>query len=250
MELSLEILSWLFVAALVAGFIDTLAGGGGLITIPALLLAGVAPLEALATNKLQSVFGVATASATLFRRRLLVWQEMRALFFAALAGSALGAASVQLINPQMLDWVIPLVLLLIAAYYLLAPKAGDLETRPRIRALTYQRFWVPVIGFYDGMFGPGTGSFFATSAVALRGYTLLDATVRAKFLNLATNLAALAVFALGGELVWSIGLVMLVGQALGAWLGTQAVLKGGSRLIRPLLVTTCVLMLIRYFWTG
>ncbi|SFX61832.1 TSUP family transporter [Marinospirillum alkaliphilum] len=249
MELANEVLLLLFLAAFVAGFIDTLAGGGGLITIPALLLAGVAPLEALATNKLQSVFGVMTASLTLLRRRLLVWSEMRGLFLAALIGSALGAASVQLVNPAALDFVIPLVLAGIAVYYLLAPKAGDVETCPRLKEKTFQMLVVPSIGFYDGMFGPGTGSFFATAGVALRGLDLIKATVRAKLLNFATNLAAVVVFAAGGHMLWKVGAVMLIGQAAGAWLGTHAVIRGGSRLIRPLLVTVCLVMLARYFLT-
>ena len=248
MELSNEVLLLLLLAAFVAGFIDTLAGGGGLITIPALLLAGVAPLEALATNKLQSVFGVLTASLTLLRRRLLIWSEMRGLFLAALIGSALGAASVQFVNPAALDFVIPLVLAGIAVYYLLAPKAGDLETQPRLHEKSFRLLVVPVIGFYDGMFGPGTGSFFSTAGVALRGLDLIKATIRAKILNLATNLAAVLVFAAGGHMLWKVGAVMLVGQMAGAWLGTHAVIRGGSRLIRPLLVTVCLVMLARYFF--
>lgn len=247
MELTNEVLLLLLLAAFVAGFIDTLAGGGGLITIPALLLVGVAPLEALATNKLQSVFGVLTASLTLLRRRLLIWSEMRGLFLAALIGSALGAASVQFINPAALDFVIPLVLAGIALYYLLAPKAGDLETQPRLQEKSYRLFVVPGIGFYDGMFGPGTGSFFSTAGVALRGLDLIKATIRAKILNLATNLAAVLVFAAGGHMLWKVGAVMLVGQMAGAWLGTHAVIRGGSRLIRPLLVTVCLVMLARYY---
>lgn len=248
MEVTYEVFAWLFLAAFLAGFIDTLAGGGGLITIPALLLAGAAPLEALATNKVQSVFGVLTASLTLLKRKLLIWSEMRGLFLAALIGSALGAGSVHWVNPDVLNWVIPLVLAGIAFYYLFAPKAGDVSTLPRITEPLYRQLIVPSIGFYDGMFGPGTGSFFATSAVALRGYNLLDATVRAKLLNLATNLAACIIFIMGGQVLWLLGLVMLTGQILGAWLGTQAVMRGGSRLIKPLLVTVCLVMLARYFW--
>lgn len=247
MELAPEILLLLFAAAFVAGFIDILAGGGGLITIPALLLAGVPPLQALATNKLQGMFGVLTATLTLLRRRLLVWREIRGLFLAALAGSALGAALVQQINPAALDLVIPVVLGGIACYYLLAPRAGNLATSPRLQERTYRLLVVPAIGFYDGMFGPGTGSFFSTAGVALRGLDLVQATVRAKPLNLATNLAAVVVFVAGGQVLWTVGLVMLVGQALGAWLGTHAVIRGGSRLIRPVLVTVCLVMLVRYF---
>ena len=249
MELSVEILLLLLAAAFVAGFVDTLAGGGGLITIPALLLAGVPPLQALATNKLQSVFGVLTASVTLWRKGWLDWRSMQGLFWLAFVGSGLGTLTVQQVNPQALDWVVPIVLAAIAFYYLLSPTAGDLETQPRISDRLYRRVVVPLIGAYDGMFGPGTGSFFATSAVALRGLDLVKATVQAKLLNFATNLAAVIFFALGGHMLWLIGLVMLCGQALGAWLGAQVVLRGGSRLIRPLLVVVCLLMLLRYLFS-
>ncbi|WP_245686126.1 TSUP family transporter [Terasakiispira papahanaumokuakeensis] len=247
-DLSMDVVVMLGFVALVAGFIDTLAGGGGLITIPALLLAGVPPLQALATNKIQAVAGTFTSTSTLLRRRLLRWSQVRALFVSALLGSAVGALCVQFIDANSLDIIIPVVLGAIALYYLLAPRAGDVDTVPRVGPAFYRFCVVPVIGFYDGMFGPGTGSFFSTAGVALRGQALVKATLNAKVMNFATNLAAVLVFVFSGHVVWLAGLSMMLGQACGAWLGTHAVVLGGTRLIKPILVSVCLVMLGRYFW--
>jgi uncharacterized membrane protein YfcA len=246
--LSPEILAVLFSAALVAGFVDTLAGGGGLITIPVLLLAQVPPLHALATNKLQGSFGSFTASLMVLRRRLVRWSEMRILFVCSLIGAAIGAYAVQFVDAQTLDIVIPVVLVGIALYFVLAPNAGAIEKKPRVNEAAYRGAVVPGIGFYDGMFGPGTGSFFSLAGVALRGHTLLTATAQAKVLNFASNIASLAVFIAGGKVLWVAGAAMVAGQVIGAWGGSHAMVRGGTRLIRPMIVTVCVVMLGRYAW--
>ncbi|MEC4720621.1 TSUP family transporter [Noviherbaspirillum sp. CPCC 100848] len=246
--LSPEILAGLFAAAAIAGFVDAIAGGGGLITIPVLLLAQVPPLHALATNKLQSSFGSLTASLMVLRRRLVRWSQMRRLFVCSLIGSAFGAFAVQFVSAQTLDIVIPIVLVSIAMYFLLAPNAGAVERKPRVNEAAYQGVVVPGIGFYDGMFGPGTGSFFSLAGVALRGHTLLTATAQAKVLNFASNVASLAVFVAGGKVLWTAGAAMVAGQILGAWGGSHAMVRGGTKLIRPMIVTVCVIMLGRYLW--
>lgn len=246
--LSPEILAGLFVAAAIAGFVDAIAGGGGLITIPVLLLAQVPPLHALATNKLQGSFGSLTASLMVLRRRLVRWSEMRRLFVCSLIGSGLGAFAVQFVHAQTLDIVIPVVLVVIATYFLLAPNAGALERKPRLNHAAYQGVVVPGIGFYDGMFGPGTGSFFSLAGVALRGHNLLTATAQAKVLNFASNIASLVVFIAGGKVLWTAGAAMVAGQVLGAWGGSHAMVRGGTRLIRPMIVTVCAVMLGRYLW--
>lgn len=246
--LSPETLAMLFVAATVAGFVDTIAGGGGLITIPMLLLAQVPPLHALATNKLQGSFGSLTAASMMVRRGLVRLSDMRVLFLCSLAGAALGAFAVQFVHTDTLDVVIPVVLTCIALYFLLAPNAGVLDSRPRIKPGTYQSMVVPGIGFYDGMFGPGTGSFFSLAGVSLRGQNLVTATAHAKVLNFASNVASLMVFIVGGKVLWTIGAAMIAGQVIGAWFGAHAVVRGGTRLIRPVIVTVCFVMLGRYLW--
>jgi uncharacterized protein len=246
--LSPEMLVLLVVAAAVAGFLDAIAGGGGLITLPVLLLAQVPPLHALATNKLQGSFGSLTASLMVVRRGLVRWSEIRTLFFASLLGAAVGAFAVQFVRASTLDVAIPLVLVCIALYFLLAPNAGAIDRRPRMGSASYGKMVVPGIGFYDGMFGPGAGSFFSMAGVALRGQNLVTATAHAKLLNFASNVAALAVFIAGGKVLWTVGAAMVAGQVFGAWCGSHAMVRGGARLIRPVIVAVCLVMLGRYLW--
>lgn len=246
--IGLRMLGVLFFAAMVAGFVDTVAGGGGLITLPMLLLAQVPPVHALATNKLQGCFGTMTSSYAMLRRRLVRWSGVRGLFAASLIGAALGTLAVQHIHEQALDVAIPVVLVVIGLYFLLAPGAGDIDRCPRIGEGSYRNAVVPFIGFYDGFFGPGTGSFFSLAGVSLRGQSLVRATANAKLLNFASNVASLTIFAVGGKVLWLVGGVMVVGQVLGAWLGSHAVVRGGARLIRPLIVLMCTAMVLRYAW--
>ncbi|HYD59593.1 MAG TPA: TSUP family transporter [Noviherbaspirillum sp.] len=246
--LSPEILAMLFGAAAIAGFVDAIAGGGGLITIPVLLLAQVPPIQALATNKLQASSGSLTASMMVIRRGLVKVPEVRTLFICSLIGSVMGAFAVQFVNAKTLDVLIPIVLVSIALYFLLAPNAGAVDKKPRLNRGAYQGVVVPGIGFYDGMFGPGTGSFFSLAGVALRGQNLITATANAKVLNFASNIASLAVFIFGGKVIWTAGGAMILGQVIGAWGGSHAMVRGGTKLIRPMIVTVCVVMLGRYLW--
>lgn len=237
----------LFGAATLAAFVDAIAGGGGLITLPALLVAGVSPLGAIGTNKAQSVFGSGTASVTLLRKRVVTAREVAPSVWRSAVGAAFGAAAVQQLDTDALDIAIPLVLLLIGGYFLFVPAAGEFESTPRMSVSAYRNTVVPGIGAYDGVLGPGTGSFFAVSGVALRGLRLVKATAVAKTLNFASNGAALVVFIIGGEVVWKAAIVMMGGQILGGFVGAHTMVRGGTRLIRPLVVATSVAMLIRFF---
>lgn len=243
-----DTLALLGLVGLVAGFIDTIAGGGGLITLPSLLLVPLPPLQALATNKLQGCFGTLTAATTMLAKRQVTPAEVWRPFLCALLGSAVGTFAVQRLAPEALDAAIPLILIGIALYMLLAPKAGEVDGKPRLGAGVYRAVVVPLIGFYDGFFGPGTGSFYSVAGVALRGHNLITATAFAKVLNCATNLASLAVFIWGGKVAWVVGGVMAVGQITGAYAGSHAVIRGGTRLIRPLIVLMCLAMTARYLW--
>lgn len=242
-------LGLLFVAALVAGFVDSIAGGGGLITMPALLLAGASPVAAIGTNKSQSVFGTAVASATVLRREIVTVAEVRPMFIRSMAGSAFGAIVVQQIDPSAFDVIVPVVIALIGGYFLLAPSPGQTERPPRLSTNRFGNAVVPLIGFYDGFFGPGTGSFFALSGVALRGLQLVKATALAKTLNLASNLAAIAIFIVGGQVLWSATVVMMFAQLVGASVGARTMISGGARLIRPMVVVVSGAMLISWFRT-
>lgn len=242
-----EILALLFLAALVAGFIDALAGGGGLITLPALLLAQVPPVAALATNKLQASFGTLAASYRMLKSGLVTWRGIRALFLASLIGSVVGTVLVQQLEAGVLDVVIPVILICIALYYLFVPNVTD-AAEPRVSETLYRRTVAPLIGFYDGFFGPGTGSLFAFSRNALRGDSLRDSTARAKLMNFASNIASLVVFAVSGQVVWLVGAVMILGSFTGATVASHMIVRGNTQWIRPLLVIMCLAMAGRTIW--
>lgn len=248
MDFAVETLLFLFFAATVAGFMDTLAGGGGLITIPALVVSGVPPLAALGTNKLQSSFGSGTSSFLLFKRKKIQWRELRPMMIAAFLGSVIGTVIVQFIDAKVLGFMIPLVLVIIAAYFITAPYLKLESTEPRMSAVRYQKTVVPAIGVYDGMFGPGTGSFLAVAGVSLRGLELINATAIAKPLNFATNIASLIVFIFAGQIMWLAGLTMIIGQMLGAWMGSHYLFKVNPKVLRILIVTICMIMLGQYWY--
>ena len=242
----MESLVFLFFAALVASFIDTLAGGGGLITIPALIMTGIPPLFALGTNKLQSSIGSGTASFMMFKTGKAKWPSVKYLMLAAFIGALLGTISVQFIDAEALNFVIPVVLLLIAIYFLFGPRLQEVSSCPRISEKNYARYVIPLIGWYDGMFGPGTGSFFALSGVSLKGQGLIDATATAKTLNFSTNIASLLIFLIAGKVIWIAGFTMMFGQFIGAMCGSMCLLRINPRFLRILVVAMCLVMLAKY----
>ena len=244
--LSIDLLLVLFLIAIIAGFIDTLAGGGGLITMPALLISGVPPLAALGTNKLQGSVGTATSTIMMLKHRRIHWHEVKHLMLFAFIGSALGSITVQFINVDILSFVIPVVLLAIAIYFVISPVPNEDNLEPRLSNKIYKYTVVPVIGWYDGMFGPGTGSFFSLAGVSLRGHSLISSTATAKALNFSTNIASLLVFMAAGQLVWNIGITMMLGQIIGAWLGSHSLLKIKPSYLRIIVVLMCISMLIKY----
>ncbi len=231
-----EVLLLLAGAAFVAGMVDAIAGGGGLITIPALVLAGLDPAAAVATNKLQGIFGTATATASYARAGHVdfgrLWPAALGAGLGALAGSlALGAVPTTWLSAAM-----PVVLVLVAIYFALSPSIRADSSRRRMHPAVFAFAVAPVIGFYDGVFGPGAGSFYLLGLATLVGLRLLPATGGTKLLNVASNGAALFVFALSGRIVWAAGFAMAVGTLAGAWCGSQLALRVGARLIRPALV--------------
>jgi hypothetical protein len=242
---SVDVLALLFLAALLAGFVDSIAGGGGLIALPALLWAGLGPLETLATNKAQAVFGSGTAALNFIHKGQV---DLRAAAFAVactFVGAALGALLVQYLDSAFLRRLIPLLLIGFALYFLRSPRVSDLDSRQRLSPIGFARTVGFGAGFYDGFFGPGTGTFFAMGYVALLGYNLRRATAHSKLLNLASNLAALLIFLPGGHIRWPVAAAMALGQLLGAWLGSHLVLRHGTALVRPVLVVSSLLISVK-----
>jgi len=230
---------WLYPAltavAVLTGFIDSIAGGGGLIMMPALLFAGIPPINALATNKLQSMFGTATACFNYARKGLVDWRSSMLSVVMIFVAAGAGVIVVQSVDTKLLALIIPLLLLAVAIYVLVSPRMNDDDAHHRVSANGYSPIGA-AIGFYDGFFGPGTGSFFTTTLVALRGLGLTRATGLTKLFNLTSNVAAVLLFALGGKMFWLLGFSMAAGAMLGGWIGSHTAMRFGARVIRPLLV--------------
>lgn len=239
----------LFVVALAAGFVDSIAGGGGLLTVPALLAAGLPPTTALATNKVQSTMGAFTAAATYTRGGAVRPRELAPPILTVLVGAAIGTLVLTRIDAARLEAVLPWLLLGVAGYVAARPRLGEVTTAARVRPRTYTLTVAPLIGAYDGFLGPGTGSFFAVTLVGLRGHDLTRATATTKVLNLTSNLTALAVFAIAGAPAWALGAVMALGQTIGAGLGARSVLRRGAGLVRPALVVISTALSIRLLLT-
>jgi uncharacterized protein len=234
--------------AVLTGFIDAIAGGGGLIMLPALLFSGVPPIQALATNKLQSVFGTAVATRNYARAGLVKWRDHKLSIALVFIGASAGVLVVQLIETAILNLLIPLLLVSVAIYVLVSPRMSDEDAHQRLG----ERGYAPVgglIGLYDGFFGPGTGTFFTTSLVALRGMGLTRATAVTKLLNFTSNVASVLFFALGGQMLWLLGLCMVAGAMLGGWLGSHSAIRFGAQLIRPLLVAISLGLTARLLWS-
>ncbi len=248
MEVDLVLLLGLFGVALVASCVDAIAGGGGLLSVPALLAAGLSPAQVLATNKLQSVFGSGTATFFYWRRGLLDLRQMASAIACTFIGALCGAALVQSLDGALMYRILPFLLVAFALFFVCSPSLSDRDRQRRIGPSLFALLIGTGVGFYDGFFGPGTGSFFVIAFVVLAGFSLTRATAHTKLLNWTSNLAALLLFSFGGAVVWKIGLVMACGQLIGARLGSRLVLAKGAGLVRPALVTVSLLMSLRLFW--
>jgi uncharacterized membrane protein YfcA len=244
-EVATHLALLLILAAFFAGFIDSIAGGGGLISVPALLLAGASPVEALATNKLQGTFGAGTAMLTYARAGHVRPQDQLGMAAISAAFGALGALVAHLIPAEVLRIIMPVVLIGVAAFFALKPGLSDDARAARVRPAVFAVTAVPLIAAYDGFFGPGTGSFFMMGFVLLAGYGVLKATAHTKMLNFASNIGSLLVFVFSGATWWWIGMAMAVAQVAGASLGARVAMRVGARVIKPLLVFTSSAMALR-----
>lgn len=240
-----DILLLLVIVAFCAGFVDSIAGGGGLITVPALLLAGFTPVEALGTNKLQGVFGSGSATISYASKGLVDLRRQLPSALLSGAGSVVGALVATIVPGDLLRSALPFLLIAIALYFAFKPRMDDIDRAERLPPFLLGITLVPLIGFYDGMFGPGAGSFFMLAFVSLAGYGVLKATAHTKLLNFASNIGGLAFFAVAGVVAWKIGLMMGVAQFLGARVGAQLAMKTGAKLIKPLLVIVCMALAVR-----
>ena len=222
----------LFSGALLAGFVDSIAGGGGIITVPLLMLAGIPPQLSIATNKLQAVFGSLTSMIRYRQGGLFSFRSLIPGIVATAIGAVIGAVAMQFIPTRILKIVILVVLPLVFLYTLLSPDMGKKESRAKIPKIPFYCSFGLLLGFYDGFFGPGTGSFWTLGIVLLLGLQLKNATGVTKVMNFCSNAVSLIVFLFLGKVLLLVGLVMGLGQLAGAWLGTHLVLKKGTFFIR------------------
>lgn len=244
-HITIELLGLLFGVAFVAGALDAIAGGGGLITLPALLLAGLPPTAALGTSKLQSTFGSVTATRAFAKRGLIDWKTAWPIAVAAGLAGLVGALCASLLSPRVLAALVPILLIVIAVYFGLSKALKHEDGPARLVLPAFAGFVAPLIGFYDGIFGPGAGAFYMVAIVTLLGYGVLKATAHTKLANAASNLGALALFIIKGVVIWPIGLAMAAGAFLGAQLGSRLAVRFGARLIKPLLVVISCAMAVK-----
>ena len=236
-------------ASLLAGLVDSIVGGGGLILVPALFATypTAAPATLFGTNKSASVWGTGIATVQYARRVQMRWPVMLPAALAALTGSFAGAWAVTQIDPGFLRRLLPFVLLAVLLYTLARKDLGRTHApRYALRRETLLACVIGlVIGWYDGFFGPGTGSFFIFLFVRLLGYDFLNASAAAKLLNVSTNLAAIALFAAKGHVWWHIGLVMAVANVAGSLIGTRLALKHGAGFVRGVFIVVVGVLILK-----
>jgi len=245
---ALKTIALLFMLALSAGVVDTIAGGGGLLIVPGLMVAGLDPVSALATNKLQAIFGTSSAAVCFWRKGKARVKDQ--VFPAAIAfGCAFcGAVSLSYLDPAFLTVAAPILLITIAFLALFKPDPGDVPRKARLSLMASSLTVIPLIGFYDGFFGPGTGAFFAMGGAIFLGLAVDEATIRAKFYNFASNFGGLVFFSWHGHTSWFYGAIMAVGAIIGGNIGAHLILTHGARLIRLVLVFVSLAISIKLLW--
>jgi hypothetical protein len=238
----------LAVVAFVAGFIDGIAGGGGMLTVPALLSLGLPPHVALGTNKVAATFATSTAAFTYYRKKMFhpaVWKHV---FVSTFVGAIIGTLIVDFISTALLDKVLPIIILATALYTIVYhPQHGKLHTDPNIPPQSKLK-QIPQglsLGFYDGIAGPGVGAFWVVSSMALYRLNILFASGLAKAMNLTSNVTSLVTFAILGHINWVLGLTMGVCLMAGAYVGAHSAIRFGTSLIRPVFILVVSILAIR-----
>ncbi len=242
------LLPLLFGAAFLAGLIDSIAGGGGLITVPVLMGIGLPPQVALGTNKLQASFGSGSAMLHFVRAGTVRLSDCLSGILWTALGAALGVWAVQLLDATLLKQLIPWLLAAIAIYTLLSPRLGAEDAHARMKPAPFYLLFGLAIGFYDGFFGPGTGSFWTMALMMLLGHSMLRATATTKVMNFTSNFVALIFFLSVGQVRFLEGIVMGVGQFLGARVGSKLVIRKGTSFIRPVFITMVLALVGRLIY--
>lgn len=232
----------LFIVALFAAGIDAIAGGGGLLVVPTMLILGMNPLVTLGTNKLQSCFGTATSSYNYFKNGLLKENNIKLLAIISFVGSLIGTFLVSQLSNELLNNLIP-ILLIGAAIFLIINKGNKFNISKSV-VLAFLPL-VFLIGFYDGFFGPGTGTFFVMTFLIIKNRSIMQATAATKVLNLSSNFASFLIFQYKGFVIWELALIMAIAQVTGAYIGSKLAIKNGEKFVRPVIVFISIVLSLR-----
>jgi uncharacterized protein len=241
-------LAVLAIVAFIAGFIDAVAGGGGMLTVPALLSLGLPPHIALGTNKVAASFASSTAAFTYYRKGMFTPAFWRASFISTLIGASIGTLAVNALSTAWLEKVLPLVILMAALYTLLhRPQEGQLNDQLLSDEQRPYKQWLQglTLGFYDGVAGPGTGAFWTVSSMLLYRLNILLASGVAKAMNFTSNITSLITFAILGHIDWLLGLTMGLCLMVGAYVGAHSAIRFGAAFIRPVFATVVSLLAVK-----
>ena len=249
-ELSLISLGILFVTGMCAGFVDAIAGGGGLIALPALLAVGLPPAVALGTNKLQGSFGTLSAAANFISKGLVDLRQCRTGILFTFFGAVLGAVIIQHLDSGFIRHLIPALLLVVFFYTLFSRTLGLQPAAPKMGQSLFFVLFGTGLGFYDGFFGPGTGSFWTGALLIFLGLDMTGAVGTTRVMNFVSNIVALTIFIIGGNVLWTAGLVMAAGQIIGARAGSSLAIRKGAVFIRPFFLTVVFLTIVRLIYVN
>jgi len=244
-SLSIELTVLLTAVALAAGYLSSIAGSGGLLTLPVLLWTGLPPINALATNKLQSALGTLSSTWNFFRNGHLRLRALLPAIVLALLGSSIGTLTVQQVGNDLLLRLIPVLLIAIALYFLLSPRISDDAREARLGRWSFACAVALPMGFYGGFFGPGMGSILPFLFVWLAGYSLPGATAQTKVMVLTINSTSALLFVSAGQVLWDLALVMSAAQMVGARLGSNAVMRRGTRFVQPIIIAVTLTMALK-----
>ena len=249
-ELSAIMMFTLSVVAFIAGFISSIAGAGGLITLPLLLWVGLPPMNALATNKVQSALGTLSSTFNFFRKGHLNLRDLRWSIALALIGAVCGTLLVQRVGNEILVSLIPALLIIIALYFLFSPQMPDDSRSVRLSPQWFSLIVALPMGFYGGFFGPGMGSIFPFLFVWFCSYNLPKATAHTKVMVLTINGTSALLFILYGDVLWELALYMSAAQVVGAYIGSNMVIHRGAAVVQPLLIVVTLILAIKLLFFG
>ncbi|PSM52622.1 sulfite exporter TauE/SafE family protein [Campylobacter blaseri] len=237
-----------FIVAFIGGFIDAIAGGGGLICLPILMMMGVPAHTALATNKLQGSFGTLSATINFALKGYIDFKEIFSGIVFTFIGACLGTTLILFLDASFLNYLIPILLFIIFVYTIFSPNLGEIEKEAKMNAKLFYIVFGLILGFYDGFFGPGTGSFWMFVFIGLMGFAMKKAVACTKVLNFTSNIVSLAVFIVGGHILWAVGLLMGVGQILGGYVGSNFVINKDVKYIRIIFLTMVGLTILKLIY--